>query len=129
MIDTLSLNAYSYNNVITGSSGKVYVPVTPAAVIYSQFEHVSGFASPDRSRGISVSKIQILNSLLNQLITMKNQPKVEMNGDDFQSEEQMDSMIQYYQEQLQNEISKSGSSGYGLAGAAVQPGMIFNIEA
>ena len=73
MVNSISLNAYSYGGILSVSSGKLYVPVNPASVIYSQFDHISGVASSIPEQGVSVSKIQILNSLLHQLISMRKQ--------------------------------------------------------
>lgn len=128
MSNILSLNAYSYRSIISGASGKLYVPVTPNAVIYSQFDHISGFASSDQNRGVSVSKIQILNSLLNQLISMKNKPKVKLNEENF-TEKQMDSLIKNYQNQMKTEMNKAKISGFGLAGNQIMSGQIFSLEA
>ena len=129
MVGSLSLNAYSYSNIISGASGKLYVPVTPNAVIYSQFDYISGVPSSDSTRGISVSKIQILNSLLNQLITMRNQPaQKEYTEQDGLNQNQMESLIQKYQSQLQFEMEKAEATGYGLAGAMPETGNIVNIQ-
>lgn len=129
MVGSLSLNAYSYSNIISGASGKLYVPVTPNAVIYSQFDHISGVPSSDSTRGISVSKIQILNSLLNQLITMRNQPaQKEYTEQDGLNQNQMESLIQKYQSQIQFEMKKAEATGYGLAGAMPETGNIVNIQ-
>ena len=106
MVDSISLNAYSYGGILSGNSGKLYVPVSPSSVIYSQFDHISGVASPSPERGVSVSKIQILNSLLNQLISMRNQPKMQFSDDGSLDSDQMESLIQNYQSQIQNEIEK-----------------------
>lgn len=129
MVDSISLNAYSYNGIVSGSSGKLYVPVNPGSVIYSQFDHISGVAASGDKAGVSISKIQILNSLLNQLITMRNQPKMEYADDGSLNEDQMNSLIQNYQSQIQNEIEKAEVTGYGLAGNQIQPGALFSISA
>lgn len=126
MVDSISLNAYSYSGIVSGSSGKLYVPVSSNAVIYSQFDHISGVASPDPDVGVSVSKIHILNSLLNQLISMRNEPKMQYADDGSLNESQMESLIQNYQSQIQGEIEKSRISGYGLAGVQPQPGQILD---
>ena len=99
MVDSISLNAYSYNGIVSGSSGKLYVPVSPSAVIYSQFDHISGVAADEGDNGVSVSKIQILNSLINQLITMRNEPKMTLKDDGSMSDGELDSLIQNYQAQ------------------------------
>lgn len=126
MVDSISLNAYSYSGIVSGSSGKLYVPVSSNAVIYSHFDHISGVASSDPDIGVSVSKIQILNSLLNQLISMRNEPKTQYADDGSLSEDQMESLIQNYQSQIQGEIEKSRISGYGLAGVKPEPGQILD---
>ena len=70
------INPYSYSNVLSGSSGKIYVPVAANMVIYSQLEHISGFAASENQQGIAIDKVQILNRLIEQLSAMKHtQPK------------------------------------------------------
>ena len=90
-----SLNAYSYNGIVSGGSPKLHVPVQPASVIYAQFDHVSGFAAKANQAGISVSKIHILNSLLNQVISMRTSPKPEIPKPDTSNltQSQLDSLI------------------------------------
>ena len=129
MVDSISLNAYSYGGIVSGSSGKLYVPVNPSAVIYSQFDHISGVAASGSDTGVSVSKIQILNSLLNQLISMRNEPKMQYADDGSLNENQMDSLIQNYQSQIQMELEKAEITGYGLAGVKPQTGMVLDISA
>lgn len=126
MANSISLNAYSYNNFVSGAGGKLYVPVKPSSVVYAQFDHVSGFAAKSNQNGVSVSKIQILNSLINQLVSMKNTPKVQpdvnMTGD------QMDAMIENYQGQIQASMQMAQATGYGLAGVKPQAGQMFSFD-
>jgi len=125
----ISLNAYSYNGVVSGSSGKLYVPVQQSAVIYAQFDHVSGFAAKTNQNGISVNKIHILNSLLNQVISMRTSPKMEAKPDTSTlTENQVDNLIKNYQDKVQSSIQMAQTTGYGLAGAAPQPGAIFSLD-
>lgn len=123
----VSLNAYSYNGVTTGGS-KLYVPVQPASVIYSHFEHVSGFAARANQNTVSVSKIQILNSLLSQLVTMKTAPKVDVKPEQM-NDAQIDTMIKDFQGKIQTSIQTAKTTGYGLAGVAPQTGAIFSLDA
>lgn len=127
MSNTISLNAYSYNNIVSGSSNKLHVPVKPSAVIYAQFDHISGFAAKANQRSVPVSKIQILNTLINQLVAMKGSPKVAQDPSTM-SEGQMDSLIKDYQGQIQTSIAVAKNTGYGLAGVAPEAGMLFSIE-
>ena len=66
------LNPTPYGSMVNGGvgSGKIYVQVKPNQVVYSQFEHVSGYASsknPDS--GVSVSKISKTSKRYNKAKT------------------------------------------------------------
>lgn len=127
MINSLGINSYTYNNVVSGTS-KLYVPVKPAMVIYSQFDHVSGVAARPNQQGLPVSKVRILNSLIDQLHTMKANPKVNVKDGEF-TDKQLDVLIEHFQTKLQTTIQTAQATGYGLAGAAPQVGMIFSLDA
>lgn len=136
MVSSISLNAYSYNGIVSGTGSKLYVPVSPASVIYAQFDHISGVAAASHQNGISVSKIQILNSLLNQLITMRAQSSStseseNLNIDSIQnnSSSHIDQLIKNYQRQIQETVETAQSTGYGLAGASPEAGVLFDITA
>ena len=128
MASTVSLNAYSYSNFVSGSGNKLHVPVKPSSVIYAQFDHVSGFAARANQRSVPVSKIQILNTLINQLISMKSAPKVVQDTAGM-SESQMDVLIKDYQGQIQTSVALAQNTGYGLAGVAPETGALFSIDA
>ncbi len=125
-----SLNAYSYNGIVSGGSPKLHVPVQPASVIYAQFDHVSGFAAKANQAGISVSKIHILNSLLNQVISMRTSPKPEIPKPDTSNltQSQLDSLIKDYSKQVTSSIHTAQATGYGLAGAMPEPGAVFSLN-
>ena len=126
MANSISLNAYSYNNFVSGSGGKLYVPVKPSSVVYAQFDHISGFAAKSNQSGVSVSKIQILNSLINQLVSMKKAPKIQPDVN--LPSDQMDAMIKNYQGQIQATMQMAQATGYGMAGVAPQAGALVNVS-
>lgn len=131
MINGVSLNAssFNYSGVVSSSGhGKLYVPVAQKNVIYAHFEHVTGVAAKPNQKGVSISKIQILNSLLNQLVSMKIQPKQNVKAENM-SDSQLDALIQSTQTKIQTHIQLSEATGYGLAGAAPEPGAVFSLEA
>ncbi|MDY2842514.1 MAG: hypothetical protein SOT81_00790 [Treponema sp.] len=123
----VTLNAYSYSGIITGGSSKLYVPVKPQNLIYSHFDHVAGVAAKPNQGGVSISKIQILNSLLNQLITMKGKPKLDVKTEQI-DDKQLDALIQNTQTQIQTNVQVAQATGYGLAGAQPQAGAIFSLD-
>ena len=63
----------TYSNVASANaSHKLYVPVSKSAVLYSHFDHVSGFVAKNGQGGVSISKIQILNTLIDHLSSIKS---------------------------------------------------------
>jgi hypothetical protein len=119
-----TLNPYSYGSFASGSSsGKLYVPVNPMAVVYAQFDHISGIAARQGENGVSISKIQILNTLIEHLTAIKAEPKT---GTANMSDKQVDALIRNYQKQIQQAVH---STPYILSGAQPQSGALFSINA
>lgn len=127
MVDMTSglLSTYSYSYASThNASGKVAVPVKPYMVIYSQLEHISGYADPKGSNSISLNKVYMLNTLIDKVFSSNvdsASKKIDTTG---LSEEQLDSMISDYQAKLQTQLSTAKANPYavipaGLTGNAV----------
>ena len=97
-----TLNAYSYSNIShsSGASGKLYVPVNPNSVLYAQFNHVSGVPAKQGQNGVSISKIQILNTLIDNLSRIKKSAVTEKNS--VMSDAQAEVLIKNYQAQIQS---------------------------
>ncbi len=124
-----SLNAYSYSMAGIRTTNKLHVPVQPAMVIYTQFEHVSGYADKTNpSAGVPVNKVHILNSLIDQLIAMKQKPAVikQMTQTD---DAQLDVLIETFETQLHTALSAAQTNPFVLSGAQPQAGAVFNIVA
>ena len=119
----LSTYSYSYASM-HNASGKVAIPVKPSMVIYSQLEHISGYADPKDSSGISLNKVYMLNTLIDKVSASKvdtTAGKINIKG---LSEEQLDSMISDYQAKLQTQLTTAKTNPYavipaGLTGNAV----------
>lgn len=122
-----NINAFSYGSSFgtspVAASGKLYVPVSKSALLYSHFDHVSGVAASSGQMGVSISKIRILNSLIDHLSTMKNEPKQSVTDI---SDEQADVLIKAYQQQIQQTMK---NNSYIIPGAQPQPGALFQIDA
>ena len=116
-------NAYSYSGAIGGAAGKLYVPVSRSALLYSHFDHVSGVAAGNGQQGVSISKIRILNSLIDRLSTIKNEPKQSVTDI---SDDQAQALIEQYQKQLQQTVAQQS---FALAGAKPMAGALFQIDA
>lgn len=121
-----NLNPYSYPVSANGLSGKLFVPVNPSAVIYAQFDHISGIAARNGQHGVSVSKIQILNTLIENLSRIKSNPDTQKVLQ--VSEEQADALIENYQQQIAQAVQAS-QAAFALNGARPNAGALFSIDA
>ena len=117
------LASFSYSNSsIVAAAGKMYVPVSKSALLYSHFDHVSGVAAGNGQNGVSISKLRILNSLIERVSAIKNEPAKTLKE---VSPDQADALIQNYQKQLQQALQ----TPYILNGAQPQAGDIFSLLA
>ncbi len=124
-----NLNSYSYMSGFGGgSSGKIYIPVSPANVMYSQFDHISGYATSQGERGVSVSRVHILNSLIDQLVSIKKNPTKASIGTENLSDEQLDAKIKDYQSQIKASLDVAKNIPYALTPSA-PTGIAVNIAA
>ena len=95
-----NMNAISYENIVTNSSsfGKLYVPVSKSALLYSHFEHVQGVTAQAGQAGVSISKLRILNSMIEHVST-----KGELPSDLGKlSDSDIDNLIKQSKEKLEN---------------------------
>ncbi len=128
--NSINLNASSYSNLFGSGTGALYVPVTPSAVMYAQFDHIHGIAAPAGENGVSVNRISILNALIEQLVSMKAKDLPDAESIQELSATQQDSLIQEYQRQIQESIAQSQAQGlYGFAGLMPESGSLFSIVA
>lgn len=124
MLADVRFNTYSYaSSLLNGSGNKLYVPVSKSALLYSHFDHVSGIAASSNQNGVSISKIRILNSLIERLSAIKSEPQKTQTQ---MSDEQADVLIQNYQQQIKNAVSQTP---YALAVGQSDIGALFSFNA
>lgn len=108
------LRSISYGMIpIISSGGRGQVPVKPSQYVYSQFQYVSGYPAKKGQEGVSVDKLKILNTLIDQLVTMKQKnisPKISTQGEI--SDNQIDALIKQYQEQIKVTLSATENLPY-----------------
>lgn len=125
------LNVATYQRAYSGASGALYVPVKPSATIYTQFEHVKGTPVARGERGVPVNKVTILNTLIEQLVSMKGKriphSKESVTG---LTDEQQDELIKSYQKEIETTIAvASQPKTYGFAGLMPEAGTVISISA
>lgn len=121
----ITLNASSYKHLFASTSGTLCVPVKPSAVIYSQLDYVKGTAAPAGQNGIPINRVRILNTLINQLVSMKQ--KAPQSEDSFTnlSNEQKDELIKQYQKEIQVTLA---NAQYSFAGLKPEAGNLISLS-
>jgi len=106
--------------------GKTSMPVSPSMVIYSQFKHVAGTPAPEGTQGVNISRLKILNTMIEQLEKMKGQAgeNEEIASIRENDEKRINALIEQYHRELK---TAQGSTVY--TPASPETGMLFNIAA
>jgi hypothetical protein len=95
--------------------------------IYSHFRHVSGVPAPEGTRGVTISKLKILDSLIEQLGRLKNQGKIDL-GAGGETDERLDILISQYEQQFRQAQAASAAMPYSAVFPAAT-GAVFNLVA
>jgi len=106
--------------------GKASLPVSPSSLIYAQFEHVSGVPAPEGVRGVNINRLKILDTLVEQLSRMKQEPEFVLDGQEMDWESRLNAMIDQYQNQVRNAQAANANNPYVQADPLI--GAVFNIR-
>jgi hypothetical protein len=106
------------------SNGRMSIPVAPSQMIYSHFKHVSGTPAPEGTTGVNISKLKILNTLIDHLQNIKKEPSIDLSTLNEKDEKRINMLIEQYQQQL-----KTVQSVNHYTPAAPATGLLFNIAA
>ena len=113
----------SIGYAITASkSGRMSLPVSPGLVIYSQLKHISGTPAPEGTMGVNISKLRILDTMIEHLSKMKSQGAKDFGNLDGTDEGRINALIEQYQKQI-----KAAQSVSFYTPAAPATGALFNI--
>ena len=125
-VGAVSNNAFpSVGYAMTAArNGRMSLPVSPGLVIYSHFKHVSGTPAPEGTSGVNISKLKLLDTLIEQLSRMKKRPDVDLGALDESDEKRINILIEQFQKQI-----KAAQSAPIYAPAAPVTGALFNITA
>ena len=105
-------------------TGKASLPVSPSAAIYAHFKHVSGVPASEGVSGVNITKLKIIDTLIDQLTKLKKQPDPLTEGIE-QDDKRLNALIDKYQTQIRQTVT--GGSPYAPA-ASPLVGAIFNIS-
>ena len=106
--------------------GRASLPVSQSSYIYSHFKHVSGTPAPDGVEGVSISRLKILDTLIEQISKMKRDPEPLIDLQVQENENSINNLISQYHTQLRNMQASISNNPY--ASAAPLLGAVFNIS-
>jgi hypothetical protein len=106
--------------------GRMSLPVSPAMYIYSHFRHVSGVPAPEGAQGIPISKLKILDVLIEQLSRIKKQGAANFPSAETMSDEQINALIDQYEQQIRSSQAASRAASFAVM---PQSGLMFNLVA
>ena len=116
--------------ITVSQGGRTSVPVNPSAYIYSHFKHVSGVPATEGESGVSINRLKIIDTLIEQIARLKKEPEPELSLSlDLQEQEndiRINELIEQYHRQVRDLQTASMGNPYALA--APQGGAIFNIS-
>ncbi|MDR0641751.1 MAG: hypothetical protein LBG07_04740 [Treponema sp.] len=109
-----------------GLGGRMSLPVAPAMYIYSHFRHVSGTPAPEGTQGVAISKLKILDVLIEQLSRIKKQGNEAPLSAEAVSPERIDALIEQYEQQIRSTQAASQALAFS---PMPQTGAVFNLVA
>ena len=97
------------------AGGRAFVPVKASQVLYAHFAQAQG------QSGMSIDKLRILNSIIDQLVSMKTNEAQKAKLTESAaaqleseiSENQIDGLLDYYHNQIKNTMVQTENIGYG----------------
>jgi len=116
---------YSYL-FAAGATGKICVPVSSAQLPYSNFRNVVGVPA-GLTGGYSLDKLQILDTLIGHLRTVKQTPMPTAETARGSSPQRVDALIEEYSKQLHTALVAK-SIPYAKP-QGVMPGMMISVAA
>jgi hypothetical protein len=106
----------SIGSALNASQGlKVSLPVSPSMYIYSQFRHVSGVPAPEGVQGVSIAKLHILDTVLNELSRLHESPRPSFDIQGDTPEKHLNSLVEHFQSQVHQAYTANATFPYHAA--------------
>lgn len=104
-----------YSQMATAQRSGIGLPVSSKSVIYSYYKHVHGYSAGDNSQTVPISKIRILNNLIENLSRMKSDPslKKSITAPEKLSDNAVRQMIDSYSRELHRVVT-AAQTGFNV---------------
>jgi len=109
------------------SGGHAYLPVEANQLVYANFRYVSGVPRTEGQAVVSIGKLTILNTLIDQLVKMQENEKGNLADISYSNESTLDTLIEYISKKI-NTVFET-SKGQAYAPVAPQPAVLLNLTA
>ena len=112
--------------ISASQNGRVSLPVSPSSYIYSHFNHVSGVPASEGENGVSISRLKIIDTLIEQISRMRGQPEPLFDYSEQGNDDRINALIDQYHDQMRNIQAANANNPY----ASVAPllGAVFSIN-
>ena len=107
----------------TVDNGKMSLPVEASSLIYSHFEHVSGIPVQNGGEGVAISKLNLLDVLIEQIKGIKKNSPLQIDADPRGG---VDSLIENMRKQILQAKASSEAMPY-IHSPRMENGSLFNI--
>ena len=103
------------------AGAKIALPVDQNSLVYSHLKHISGIPAPEGSPGVTISKLNILDILIDQ---MNQFSKADPLQDKNIPENRLDAMIDSYRTQIRIASETNNNQPYAKIPSA-ESGLLF----
>ncbi|MCA1754451.1 MAG: hypothetical protein LC641_07130 [Spirochaeta sp.] len=106
------------------ADGRISLPVSGSAV-YARFRHVQGVPTDGETMGFSMSRLRILDTLIDRLARMKGNAEYQRHNEGM-SPDAVDALIDRYKNELSSTLTQLEAAGYtsGLIESGVALSML-----
>jgi hypothetical protein len=121
-VSSITIPTVSYT---AAQNGKMALPVDSSSLIYSNFEHVSGIPAPEGTQGVSISKLNLLDVLI-EMVNQLNKIPVAQTPLNLNPTEGVDVLIENMENQIRQAKAASEAMPYYPSPNA-ESGLLFNL--
>ncbi len=111
---------------ISESSGRVSLPVARSQTPYAQFKYVQGIPSASSNKAVPISRLRMLNSLINSLVNLQNQVPRDYSRA-MTSDSGIEALIDRYSDQLYSALQTA--TPYSVGAIPYTSGSLLDIQA
>ena len=118
ILGTASINSFPDISYALSSYqvSRLAFPVSPSSYIYSNFKHVSGIPAQNGEPGVPLTKLKILDVLIDQLSQIKRSASQIPTGAQRASlssdPKKIDALIEQYEKEIRTAIAESAAMPY-----------------